>query len=120
MRKASGKCRKISYLANGHRPARIAQTENKRSTRAKEVVSCRLGSRLITADASGGSGGSGRGDFGAFLSYRPYFCRKQDLNEFQRQRGDHRSIRFDTFRNQTVVEITANYYASYSVELMEG
>lgn len=51
--------------------------------------------------------------------YRLYFSRTLDLNESQQQRGDQRSIRFDKFRNQTVVEITANYYAAYSAELMK-
>jgi hypothetical protein len=51
--------------------------------------------------------------------YRLYFSRILDLNESQQQRGDQRSIRFDKFRNQTVVEITANYYAAYSTELMQ-
>lgn len=50
--------------------------------------------------------------------YRLYFGRTLDLNESQEQRSDQRSIRFDKFRGQTVVEITANYYASYSAELM--
>ncbi len=50
--------------------------------------------------------------------YRLYFSRTLDLNESQQQRGDQRSIRFDKFRNQTVVEITANYYAAYSADLM--
>ena len=51
--------------------------------------------------------------------YRLYFSRTLDLNESQQQRGDQRSIRFDKFRKQTVVEITANYYAAYSAELMQ-
>lgn len=51
--------------------------------------------------------------------YRLYFSRTLDLNETQQQRGDQRSIRFDKFHTQTVVEITANYYASYSAELMQ-
>ncbi|HCC55693.1 MAG TPA: hypothetical protein DEQ47_00230 [Solibacterales bacterium] len=50
--------------------------------------------------------------------YRLYFSRTLDLNEDQQRRSDQRSIRFDTFHDQTVLEITANYYASYSAELM--
>jgi len=50
--------------------------------------------------------------------YRLYFSRTLDLNESQQQKGDQRSIRFDKFRNQTVVQITANYYGAYSAELM--
>lgn len=51
--------------------------------------------------------------------YQLYFSRTLDLDESQQGRSDQRSIRFDKFRNQTVVEITANYYASYSAELMQ-
>ncbi len=51
--------------------------------------------------------------------YRLYFSRTLDLSEEQQQRSDQRSIRFEKFRNQTVVEITANYYASYSADLMK-
>jgi hypothetical protein len=51
--------------------------------------------------------------------YRLYFSRVLDLNEGQQQRADQRSIRFDKFGTQTVLQITANYYASYSAELMK-
>lgn len=51
--------------------------------------------------------------------YRLYFSRVLDLNEGQQQRADQRSIRFDKFGTQTVLQITANYYASYSAELMQ-
>ena len=51
--------------------------------------------------------------------YQLYFSRTLDLNESQQGRSDQRSIRFDRFRNQTVVEITANYYAAYSAQLMQ-
>src|ERR1700687_1221322 len=51
--------------------------------------------------------------------YRLYFSRALDLNEEQQQRRDQRAIRFDKFRNQTVLEITANYYGAYSAELMQ-
>jgi hypothetical protein len=51
--------------------------------------------------------------------YRLYFSRVLDLNEDQQQRRDQRSIRFDKFGTQTVLQITANYYASYSSELMQ-
>src|SRR5579859_2473343 len=50
--------------------------------------------------------------------YRLYFSRTMDLNEEQQQRMDQRSIRFEKFHTQTVLQITANYYASYSGELM--
>ena len=51
--------------------------------------------------------------------YRLYFSRTLDLSEQQQQRGDQRSIRFDKYRTQTVLEITANYYAAYSAEQMQ-
>jgi hypothetical protein len=50
--------------------------------------------------------------------YRLYFSRVMDLNEGQQQRSDQRSIQFAKFGTQTVVQITANYFASYSAELM--
>src|SRR5579864_7472004 len=51
--------------------------------------------------------------------YRLYFSRTLDLNEEQQQRKDQRSIRFEKFRTQTVLQITANYYASYSAATMQ-
>jgi hypothetical protein len=51
--------------------------------------------------------------------YRFYFGRTLDLDETEQPRKDQRSIRFDKFRGLTVVEITANYYAAYSAELMQ-
>ena len=51
--------------------------------------------------------------------YRLYFGRTLDLDETEQPRRDQRSVRFDKFRGLTVVEITANYYASYSAELMQ-
>jgi hypothetical protein len=51
--------------------------------------------------------------------YRFYFSRKLDLSEEQQRVADQRSIRFDTFHNQTVLEVTGNYYASYSTGLMD-
>jgi hypothetical protein len=51
--------------------------------------------------------------------YRLYFSRTLDMSEEQQKRSDQRSIRFEKFHDQTVLEITANYYASYSAELME-
>jgi hypothetical protein len=50
--------------------------------------------------------------------YKLYFSRTLDLNEKDQKKSDQRSIRFDKFQDQTVLEITANYYASYSAELM--
>src|SRR5579864_5516779 len=51
--------------------------------------------------------------------YKIYFSRKLDVSEHDQRRMDQRSIRFEKFHNQTVLEITANYYASYSAELMQ-
>ncbi len=51
--------------------------------------------------------------------YPLYFSRTLGISEEQQKRSDQRSIRFDKFREQTVLEITANYYASYSAELMD-
>ena len=51
--------------------------------------------------------------------YRFYMSRKLDLTEEQQRAADQRSIRFDTFRDQTVLEVTGNYYASYSATLLD-
>jgi hypothetical protein len=51
--------------------------------------------------------------------YHFYLSRKLDLSEEQQRGADQRSIRFDTFHNQTVLEVTGNYYASYSASLMD-
>jgi hypothetical protein len=51
--------------------------------------------------------------------YPLYFSRTLGLSEKEQKRRDQRSIRFDKFRDLTVLEITANYYASYSAELMD-
>jgi len=50
--------------------------------------------------------------------YHFYFSRTIDLSELQQERSDQRSIRFEKYRAQTVLEITVNYYASYSAERM--
>lgn len=50
--------------------------------------------------------------------YRLCFSRTLDLDEEQQRRSDQRSIRFDKMNGQTVLAITANYFASYSAELM--
>ena len=51
--------------------------------------------------------------------YRFYFSRTMDLSETQQERSDQRSIWFERYRAQTVLEITGNYFASYSAELMK-
>jgi hypothetical protein len=50
--------------------------------------------------------------------YPFYFSRVLDLDLAKIQSSDQRSIRFDLYKGQTVLEITGNYYASYSSELM--
>jgi hypothetical protein len=50
--------------------------------------------------------------------YRFYLSRKLDLTEQQEQQNDQRSIRFSNFQGNTVLQITGNYFASYSEESM--
>lgn len=51
--------------------------------------------------------------------YSFYFSRVLDVDYDKMQVEDQRSIQFAEFHNQTVLEITGNYYASYSAELMD-
>jgi hypothetical protein len=51
--------------------------------------------------------------------YRFYFSRKLDLSEEQERLADQRSIQFARFRNQIVLQITGNYFAAYSGELLK-
>ena len=51
--------------------------------------------------------------------YRFYFSRKLDVSEQQERLTDQRSIQFARFQNQVVLQITGNYFASYSAELMK-
>src|SRR5579863_814831 len=51
--------------------------------------------------------------------YRFYTSRKLDLTEEQQRGADQRAVRFDTFHDKTVLEITGNYYASYSATLLD-
>src|SRR5271166_6277373 len=55
---------------------------------------------------------------GHTFPYQLYFSRTLDLNEKQQKHSDQRSIRFDKFEDQTVLEITANYYAAYLADQM--
>jgi hypothetical protein len=50
--------------------------------------------------------------------YPFYFSRVLDVDFDKMQVGDQRSIQFAAYQNQTVLEITGNYYASYSTALM--
>ena len=52
--------------------------------------------------------------------YPFYFSRVLDIDIDKMQAADQRSIRFDFYKGQTVLEITGNYYASYSAELMDA
>jgi hypothetical protein len=56
---------------------------------------------------------------GHSFPYPFYLCRILDLDLSKMQAADQRSIRFDTYKSQTVLEITGNYYASYSAERMD-
>src|SRR5215471_13182071 len=51
--------------------------------------------------------------------YPFYFSRVLDVDQSKMQAQDQRSIRFDFYKNQTVLEITGNYYTAYSAEEME-
>ena len=51
--------------------------------------------------------------------YPFYFSRVLDVDVAKMQAADQRSIRFDIYKNLTVLEITGNYYASYSAERMD-
>jgi hypothetical protein len=48
-----------------------------------------------------------------------YFSRVLDIDQSKMPTSDQRSIHFDTYKNQTVLEITGNYYAAYSADLMD-
>lgn len=50
--------------------------------------------------------------------YPFYFSRKLDIDEKQQKQEAQQSIRFDQYDGKTVLEVTGNYYASYSTELM--
>jgi hypothetical protein len=52
--------------------------------------------------------------------YPFYFSRVLDIDEVKQRQLDQRSIRFGKFENQTVLQITGNYYASYSAAAMDG
>ena len=52
--------------------------------------------------------------------YPFYFSRVLDVDQSKMQTQDQRSIRFDVYKNQTVLEITGNYYAAYSADRMDS
>jgi hypothetical protein len=52
--------------------------------------------------------------------YPFYFGRVLDVDQDKMQLADQRSIRFDIYKGQTVLEITGNYYAAYSADRMDA
>jgi len=50
--------------------------------------------------------------------YPFYFRRVLDADQAKMQMSDQRSIRFDIYKNQTVLEIMGNYYAAYPADVM--
>jgi hypothetical protein len=55
---------------------------------------------------------------GHIFPYPFYFSRVLDLELAQQERADQRSLRFDNYGGMTVVELTGNYFGSYSTELV--
>ena len=51
--------------------------------------------------------------------YAFYFSRVLDLELAQQERADQRSLRFDNYSGMTVVELTGNYFASYSLDAVD-
>src|SRR5271165_3180203 len=51
--------------------------------------------------------------------YPFYFSRVLDIDQSKMPAADQRSIHFDIYKSQTVLEITGNYYAAYSADLMD-
>ncbi|HEY9139271.1 MAG TPA: hypothetical protein VIN93_00170 [Bryobacteraceae bacterium] len=51
--------------------------------------------------------------------YHFYFSRTLDIPEKDEPGSDQRAVQFDRYKDQTVLKITGNYFASYSVELMK-
>jgi hypothetical protein len=52
--------------------------------------------------------------------YHFYLSRTLDVDERQQQMLPRASMHFDKFENRSVLEITGNYFASYSTELLNG
>jgi hypothetical protein len=51
--------------------------------------------------------------------YSFYFSRVLDLELAKQERADQRSLRFDNYGGMIVVELTGNYFASYSQDLVD-
>ena len=56
---------------------------------------------------------------GHVFPYSFYFSRVLDLELAQQQHTDQRSLRFDNYGGMVVVELTGNYFASYSSEMAD-
>ena len=52
--------------------------------------------------------------------YPFYLSRVLDVDLAKMKDVDQRSIRFDSFQGETVLEITGNYYASYNADTMNA
>ena len=52
--------------------------------------------------------------------YPFYLCRTLDVDREKVQVADQRSIRFDSYHQGTILEVTGNYYASYSADRMNA
>ena len=52
--------------------------------------------------------------------YPFYFSRVLDVDEVKQRQLDQRSIAFAKFENQTVLQITGNYYVSYAAPAMDA
>lgn len=51
--------------------------------------------------------------------YAFYFSQRLDVDEAIQQQIDQRSIRFEKYNGEVALEITGNYYASYSAERLD-
>jgi hypothetical protein len=61
---------------------------------------------------------AGRDILASHFEYPFYLSRKLDLDQAEQQRADQHSIRFDSYNGHTVLAITGNYYAAYSIQKM--
>jgi hypothetical protein len=52
--------------------------------------------------------------------YAFYFSQRLDIDEAVQQQIDQRSIRFEKYNGAVTLEITGNYYASYSAERLDS
>ena len=57
---------------------------------------------------------------GHHFPYHFYFSRVLDLPESRQQQTDQRSVRFAKLNDKMALEMTGNYYASYSAAAMDG